>query len=1349
MQVRTILRHLVVNGRRAGMLAVALVAASIVTTLTVDVGPRVRQKAEQFVSKQMMRPVAMGSLSVRLFDGRIVVRDLVIQGVDAKAQPFLKAGQIEVSIPLTALLRREFRIASIDMTDWRIRIEQYPGGRHNIPHFPSRSSSGPGMWTTTVSYVHASRGELSYFDYGTPWGIDLPDFDVTVMKLAGYRGLSRSGRGVLRIQSYEPTWAAARTWFRIDKGFVLFDRMEIDTYGSTTVCSGQLDMKHWPEQTYQVDSVLQMPAMREVFWAHDTFSMTGEAHFTGTYHAYKGGRLLKGDFQGDEPTLNQYHFPGLRGSLEWSHERFDVTHSESAFYGGTVGFVYHLWPLNKPGSPNASLETVYADVDLRTFTNAMQYDGIRLAGRASGHNRLDWRLKHWFEHRGFGSISATPPPGVTLQARALPADIPDPSIAHVFGDLFPPLVNVGMGGMVSYEYGPEWVTFAPSRVATASTYFEFEGKTAWGERSNIPFHVTSTDWQESDRVLAGIMTAFGSKTTAVAVGGGGTFDGVLTKAIWRPRVEGDVVGRRLRSWDVEWGDGRSHVAIENMYVDTTDAVFTKNGAELRPIGRFSLGFPRKDKGEEMNARISCVNWPLVDLRHAFILDEYPIFGDVSGEIHLYGDYFGPHGFGRASVRNAVAYDEEYRSAESPLRFDGTGVWLEGFDVRKGTTGVARGTAHVEWLGHYSFNADARDVPVESIQMWTFPNVPLSGAVEFTASGSGDFVEPTYEARGRIKDLYVKDEGIGTISGRIKMKGDEMSFEMEGGSSRLAVTGTGRIMLLGDYAGEMQFRFTDTSVDPYARVFMPGLSPFTSLVASGTVRAAGSFISLEGVSARLHVDKADMRLFDYQLRNDGPLDIALDQGVVSLQAFRLQGEDTRLGLSGQVNLSSSQLALRAEGDANLGVLQGFFRDLRSAGRASIAADVVGSLERPMFSGSAEVVNGRFRHMVMPHGLENINGRVKFDGRNIRFDDIRAKMARGDLRFGGRIGLEGFVPSLLDLTASGEGMEFRYPAGFTSLLDADLALRGTLSQPVLSGNIQVRAATLKRRVDLGAGMIELGAAAGVPGGGGASASSGFPLRFDIRVLAPQTLQVDNNLARITASADLRLAGTLDKPLLFGRADIDRGEVWFEGKRIVVNRGSIDFTNPVKIEPAFDIEAETRVRAPGQTYRITLRLQGTLQRMAPSFSSDPPLPVSDIMTLLLGDAGTTQDPELRALQNPNAAETTLLQARAARLLASPIASNVGRAVEKTLGVDTFQLTPLLTDLSQQTVRLSPGARLTIGKRISDRIYLTYSRSLTSTRDDQLILLEYDQNDRLSWVVTQNEDRTYSIDVRVRHVF
>ena len=93
------------------------------------------------------------------------------------------------------------------------------------------------------------------------------------------------------------------------------------------------------------------------------------------------------------------------------------------------------------------------------------------------------------------------------------------------------------------------------------------------------------------------------------------------------------------------------------------------------------------------------------------------------------------------------------------------------------------------------------------------------------------------------------------------------------------------------------------------------------------------------------------------------------------------------------------------------------------------------------------------------------------------------------------------------------------------------------------------------------------------------------------------------------------------------------------------------------------------------------------------------------------------------------------------------VSRAVEQSLGLDTVQITPSLGTSSEDP--LTPTARLILGKRISNRIFLTYARSLSSSTRDEIILLEFDESDSLSWVLSQNEDRTYALDVRVRYVF
>jgi translocation and assembly module TamB len=270
---------------------------------------------------------------------------------------------------------------------------------------------------------------------------------------------------------------------------------------------------------------------------------------------------------------------------------------------------------------------------------------------------------------------------------------------------------------------------------------------------------------------------------------------------------------------------------------------------------------------------------------------------------------------------------------------------------------------------------------------------------------------------------------------------------------------------------------------------------------------------------------------------------------------------------------------------------------------------------------------------------------------------------------------------------------------------------------------------------------------------------PLRFDVQLIVPSTLRIDTSLVRMVANADLNLRGTYDKPVLLGHADVERGEVTFEGRRYRVTHGTIDFTNPTRIEPFFDVSAETTVRVPGQsqsgqtygqTYRVTVSVAGTVERMVPTFGSDPPLPSADVLALLFGDSRRTQDAELRALQSPNTPQTDILTARATQALTSPISSEVSKVVQQTFGIDTFQLSPSLVDpTSQQTGRVSPTVGLTVAKRISDRAYLTYSRSLNSAQYDQVILLEYDATDRLSWLLSRNEDQTFALEFRVRRAF
>jgi hypothetical protein len=1349
-RLRQVRHHRALHVTRRGlMIAAAILAVAVVSTLTIDLGPAARKYAEEYGAKGLRgRPVHIGRLTMKVLSGHVIVENLSIDGLTPGDRPFFTAKKLDVTLEWATLARREVTVSTVEMTDWQMLVERWED-RHSFPKFANdeEDPNAPRKWTATLKWLHAYRGQFTYDDHEKPWSTIARNIDITIANPPAYSGEATFTGGTVTIQDYVPMWANMHARFRIDKGRIHLDRVDLETDGATSVATGDVDFKHWPEQTYQVKSRVRFPRMREIFFGHETWRVTGDGDFTGVFHLFKGGHDLHGTFSSPVAGVNDYQFPSLFGSLRWTPTAFDVWDAGAKFYGGNARFTYSIKPLGSQVHPTDRFDVAYEDVDVAAFSDFEALRGQRFAGRASGHNLLEWPAGRFVEHRGGGRLVVTPPPGVApMTASLAAARAADANhTRHEWGPFAPiPLpAHLPVAGELTYRFDPERVDVDPSRFATERTHVTFQGSTAWGERSRFAFHVASSDWQESDQVLAGIITDFGSPTGTVAFGGRGEFDGVMTGAFKRPRVEGTFSGEDLRAWDTLWGGGSGHIVVENGYVKTTDAVLRHGASEIHADGLFSLGYPRADGGEEINARFRVVRRDLESLRHAFQLDDYRVAGSLSGEFHLTGGYAHPVGFGGMTLDDGTAYGEPFQKATASLRFDRAGVRLDGVNIDK-NGGTVTGAAFVGWDSTYSFNADGRRIPAERIAAFTFPNAPpLSGLVEFTAGGSGTFDQPRYDVRFRGNGLFIGEEGIGQVTGSLALRGKQLSGEVTAASPRLDIFGTGRIALTPQADAEITFRFHNSSLDPYARLFMPKLSPFTTAVASGAIRVVGELADFDHLLVDGTVDSVEMSLFDYSLRNAAPIRLALDQHVVRVDELQLVGDGTRLRVSGNIDLHRERIALQAAGDANLGILQGFYREVRGSGRAELTAAVNGSLRDPLFSGSATIADGRIRHFSVPNSLDAINGTIYFDERGIRLDDVTARMGEGRVQFGGRVGFEGYLPGVLNVTARGEDMHLRYPEGVRSVVDADLVVRGNVKAPILGGTVTVKNAAWTRRIE--SNLFELTKRAQAGAAGGAAPAPAVPLKFDVQILVPSTLHVDNNLVKMVASADLQLRGTYDHPMLFGHAEVDRGELIFEGRRYKVTRGTIEFTNTTRIDPFFDVEAETNVRVPGQTYRVTVRAAGTTDKLHPTLESDPPLPEPDVVALLFSEARRTEAAELRALRGTNQRQTDILATRAVQVFADPISQGVAQ----TFGVDTFQLTPNFTDPYGQTSRVNPSARLTIGKRISDRAYLTFSRTLNTATYDQIILLEYDASDRLSWVLSRNEDQSFALEFRVKKVF
>ncbi len=1126
--------HFAFRFTKLGVAVMAItLAVAIVATLTIDLGPGLRALAEREGSKRVGRPMRIGKLGVRLLNGKFVLEDFVIEGLSPKDRPFISAKRIDVSLAWDAMFHREVLLDSIEMTDWHMVIEQWAGGIHSFPKF-NMGGGGPRRFVTTMQYVRTRNGTVTFDDHGAPWGAVARNLDITVTKFAGYRGEATFDGGTVWVQNYVPMGMSMKAVFSVDGGKVHFEQMVLNTDGARSVITGDANIPNWPEMKYQVKSTVDFTRMRELFFAKENYTLSGEGRFDGVFHLFKGGRALTGDFESDVAGLQiggrDYQFLDLTGKLGWFPNRFEVTEATTGFYGGTADLKYSILSSGKPGHPsNARFDVEWENIDVAAYSDFLEMRGLRVAGRWSGRNLLEWPLGRFRERSGDGYSEVIPPAGAEVLAGTRASDFSsEPDI----GGFHPGLGHLPIAGQVTYRYDGGGVEFSDGRFSTPLTDVTFSGRTAWGDSSHIPFHVTSADLQESDRVLAGIMTAFGAPTNAITVGGSAEFSGVMTESIGRPRVEGNFVAENLRAFDVEWGSGAAGLVIQNSYADVTGGRMRKDSGEIVVDGRFSLGFPRRDKGEEINGRIRVAKWTAVDFKHAFDIDDYDVAGLVSGEYHLYGPYQGPFGFGTLTIDDGTAYGEPFETASGSLRFEGNGVRIDSIQMRKGG-GTTEGAAFVGWNGTYSFNATGRRIPMESVKAMAYPQAPLTGLLEFNADGTGTFEAPRYQFRGRIRDLFVSDEGIGEVTGRVDVRGDSMTLEIEAASPRLAVSGAGRIDLTEAQDADITLRFTDTSLDPYARAFEPRLSPFTTAVGSGTLRIIGQLANRQRLVVDMMFDQLQLRTFDYQMRNAKPIRVLMNNNVARIDDMRFIGDGTELDLTGTMDMNARRVAGLARGRASLGILQGVYRDIRSSGDAELTAQVSGSLDAPVILGRATIDNGRLRHFSLPHSLEQVNGTILFDSRNIRLEGLTARVADGQVNFDGRVGLEGYTPTDLALTATGRNMRLRYPEGVRSEVDADLSLTGRVTAPVLAGSVIVQSALWTTRFDTGGNLFDFGG--GSSGGGtpivaGASTSSGPPVRLDVRVIAPGTLRIENSDATIVSSADLQFRGTYDKPIVF---------------------------------------------------------------------------------------------------------------------------------------------------------------------------------------------------------------------------
>jgi translocation and assembly module TamB len=317
---------------------------------------------------------------------------------------------------------------------------------------------------------------------------------------------------------------------------------------------------------------------------------------------------------------------------------------------------------------------------------------------------------------------------------------------------------------------------------------------------------------------------------------------------------------------------------------------------------------------------------------------------------------------------------------------------------------------------------------------------------------------------------------------------------------------------------------------------------------------------------------------------------------------------------------------------------------------------------------------------------------------------------------------------------------YPQDFRSTVDANLDLSGDLHSQFITGNVYVRRTEYTKDIKLEE-LVNRRPQPSIEEGGQFKFAE--TANFDkLYVEGRNALVMHNNLGDVVASVSLRLDGPVTDPIVQGRITATRGTLNFRNAPYELTRGLVEFPARFGADPIINIEGQSVIRG----YRVTALLEGPLSHPTTNVSSEPSLPQGDVVSLVLNGTLSSTDTSTSVLAQSG------LGTAASLLTDALVNAPVSRATNKLFGLSRVEINPVIAGNSS-----TPTARLTVARRISKDMAVTYSTNIASD-PNQVLSVEYRLSDRLSFVADYEQgslrnlstrNNNYSFEIRFRKRF
>ena len=1042
------------------------------------------------------------------------------------------------------------------------------------------------------------------------------------------------------------------------------------------------------------------------------------------------------------PSINsgKVAITGARGRLTADPSHVGLSDLSASLLGGTLSGSASV----AVSSGASRLDVQFKSLDLNQAATLAKAKEVSVHGTLSGTARLAFP--------GFNYRAATGRVDATVDATVAPPNSEADS-SPASGEFS--LVATGRG----FNIEKAIVHSAQSEV-TAS------GSIGWDSVVALDVRFKSDDMGEVQNVLDsfGLIPEDVKDWHKVALSGEGSFVGRVQGKLTTPAVSGRLVLADIKADQYEVGSFEGDLTYEPSLVRVDKAsVISPNGGRAD----FTLNAPIEKK-DDISLSATIRNFDLPTLIHA-AAPEFKDFvgnGQISGNIDLKG-LPGPRTIdGSAEVTlsaaefNVTSTDDESGPSKisvpefkGQVTFSDSVLSVKDLNMKIGDSQVSGNGAFNLDTYAYSLTAEGKDLDLGELSQ-RLDSVKMSGRADLTVAGQGSWKEwSDINLNGTLQGRNVIIEGrdfgdaklsASTANGILKVEATGRVLEE---SRTLAATVDLRERKTLPVNANIEFN--DVDVGPYLALVSPELAQLTGR-ATGAIKLSGPLLNAEqsfsanGLQAvatltKLELGGAISDRQSYTISNDAPIVITANSSEISVSPVTFTGEGTSVKIAGALSrVDASRSNLTVDGEVNLRFVSSFTETVFATGIAQVQASIEGSLESPRLLGVVNLKDLGLRVVNLPVAITHGNGQVRFTSDQALIENFLASTAGGgSLTLSGGAALSGLAPDRWRLEAEADQVAVEYPRDTQSVFDANVVLQGSRRvQGVLSGNIEVRRSAYTKQITLdelisnggpfGPEFVDIG-----PGGGG---SAPLPITADLRVTAENTLLVRNNLADALGSAYLNIRGPLSDPLVSGRVMLTQGTLQFRNDRYELSRGLITFTGKRRSEPVLDIVSEAEISG----NRITVGFSGSLSKLKTTLRSDPELPEKDIVALILTGNVTG-----------GRSDAAVVKQSGLGLAQSILAASLSEQIEKgtrLFGLSRFSIDPLWVGRGND-----PTARVTVGRRITKDLTITYSQNLTSGSSglDRVALVEYRISNRFSLVGIRNERGELGFDVRVRKRF